>query len=133
MRKKKMRSGIAALIREKYPKAYDDYVKEADDFGLKVGNIIVSDNKDRTIINAVTQQFYGRDPKIVYVSYEGMRSCIQKINQYAKDHEVISIAMPLIGAGLANGSWKIISQIIEEESTDFTPIVYLFDGIVPST
>ena len=128
-----MRSGVAAIIREKYPKAYDDYVKYAEDFGLKVGNIIVSDNKDRIIINAITQQFYGRDPNTVYVSYDGMRSCIQKINQYAKENGIADVAMPLIGAGLANGSWKIISQIIEDESVDFQPIVYLIDGVIPTS
>ena len=128
-----MRSGVAAIIREKYPKAYDDYVKYAEDFGLNVGNIIVSDNQDRIIINAVTQQFYGRDPNTVYVSYDGMRFCIQKINQYAKENGIADVAMPLIGAGLANGSWKVISQIIEEESVDFQPIVYLIDGVIPTS
>lgn len=130
---KKMRSGVAAIIREKYPKAYDDYVKYAEEVGLKVGNIIVSDNQDRIIINAITQQFYGRDPNTVYVSYDGMRSCIQKINQYAKENGIADVAMPLIGAGLANGSWKVISQIIEDESVDFQPIVYLIDGVIPTS
>jgi hypothetical protein len=39
--------------------------------------------------------------------------------------------MPLIGAGLAQGKWSIISQIIEEEMTDVQPVVYLIDGIIP--
>jgi hypothetical protein len=41
------------------------------------------------------------------------------------------IALPLLGAGLAQGKWSIISQIIEDEATDFQPIVYLMDGLIP--
>ena len=130
---KKMGSGVAALIREKYPKAYDDYVKEAEKVGLTVGNIIVSDNKDRIVINAITQEFYGRDSNTVYVSYEGVISCIQKINDYAVENSIAEVAFPLIGAGLANGSWKIISEIIQECSTNFRPVVYLIDGIIPQS
>jgi hypothetical protein len=46
---------------------------------------------------------------------------------------VDEVAFLLIGAGLANGSWTLIYGIIEEESTNFQPIVYLYDGRIPAT
>ena len=36
-----------------------------------------------------------------------------------------NVAMPLIGAGLANGEWAKIARRIEEESTNYQPIVYV--------
>ena len=36
----------------------------------------------------------------------------------------MDVAMPKIGAGLANGDWKTISSIIEEESKYFQPVAY---------
>lgn len=129
----RMGSGVAKIVIDHYRFAYDAYRDHYEKHGLSVGEIIVAESDDKTIINAVTQQFYGRDPNTVYVSYDGMRSCIQKINQYAKENGIADVAMPLIGAGLANGSWKVISQIIEEESVDFQPIVYLIDGAIPTS
>jgi hypothetical protein len=37
----------------------------------------------------------------------------------------------LIGSGLAGGKWARISSIIETESKNFTPVVYLLDGVIP--
>ena len=40
----------------------------------------------------------------------------------------------MIGAGLANGDWSIISKIIEEEeATHFTPVVYILDQKIYAT
>jgi|UPI000349CFCD hypothetical protein len=33
-----------------------------------------------------------------------------------------------LGAGLAGGSWTIMSRMIEEEARAFEPVVDLFDG-----
>ena len=38
--------------------------------------------------------------------------------------DTLHIAMPLIGAGLGGGDWNVISEIIEEESLKFQPVVY---------
>jgi O-acetyl-ADP-ribose deacetylase (regulator of RNase III) len=146
-----MRSGIAALIRDIYPNAYTTYRAHYDEHGLALGHTIFVECKPtdsryraRTVIDAITQEHYGRDPNRVYVSYEAIEKAIKKIDDEARlrqetpsrarSHGLIeSVGFPLIGAGLANGSWKIISSIIEEHSTDFQPVVYLFDGVMPTT
>lgn len=131
-----MGSGVAKLIRDRYPQAYNEYVDIHRSEGLFVGQTLWVNTHPHAIINAITQERYGRDENVVYVSYDGIRSAFRRINEVAASPsdaygEVDAVALPLIGAGLANGRWSIISKIIEEEATNFQPVVYLVDGIIP--
>ena len=121
-----MRSGIAKAIRAKHPIAYEDYVETYSDLGgyLPLGGVIKSycAKHNRWILNIISQQDYGRDSNVIYVSYEAIRMAIKKINTYNFDR----VAFPLIGAGLANGNWDTISSIIESEA-NFTPVVYILE------
>lgn len=112
-----MGSGIAKNIRQLYPQVYDDYC----DFILKhknqkiLGQILISIIKDDLfIVSAFTQEFYGRDKNKIYVDYNAIKSAFNKINKLAKETK-LPILFPMIGAGLANGDFSIISKIIEEE------------------
>lgn len=123
----KMGAGIAVAVRKLYPKAFTDYRQLYEDQGgrLDLGQCVFVDCPDgRVVIDAVTQEFYGRDPAIVYVDYDGVRLALNRINVWAREHGVTTVAFPKIGAGLANGDWSVIAAIIEEESTDFQPVVY---------
>ena len=118
----KMRSGVAKAIREAYPKCYEDYISSV----LTMGKVIASDCGRHTILNIVGQKYYGYD-KQVYVDYIALRKGISTINKNITE----PVAFPLIGCGLAGGDWAIVSSILEEESTNFQPIVYtLNDEIV---
>ena len=121
-----MRSGIAASIREMYPHAYTDYRRTYERQGdkLYLGQVITTPYEERWIFNCVTQEFYGRDPNVVYVSYDAIHHAILTLNLIATCKAIDQIGFPMIGAGLANGDWKIISSIIEKDS-DFQPIVYV--------
>lgn len=133
-----MGSGVAKLIRDAYPQAYNDYVATYRDQGerLDLGQTIWVNTAPHAIINAVTQDRYGRDENVVYADYDAIRKAFRTINEYAVRektgfNKVTAVALPLIGAGLANGRWSIIAKIIEEEATNFQPVVYLVDGIIP--
>lgn len=126
-----MRSGIAKSIREMYPQVYLDYLNAyiEQDHSLSLGQVIRTDTvrkvSDRTgavitVLSAITQEFYGRDKNVVYVSYEAIERAVINMNELG----FLRIAMPLIGAGLANGDWEIISKVIEKTST-FRPVVYI--------
>jgi O-acetyl-ADP-ribose deacetylase (regulator of RNase III) len=138
-----MGSGIAKEVRAVYPAAWIAYKERYDAQGLQVGDTIwveadaMMDGYPRkTIINAVTQEFFGRDPDRVYVDYEGVRAALREINLHIRRARFITppeVGFPLIGAGLANGSWKMISTIIMFEAKDFQPVVYLFDGRMPQS
>lgn len=145
-----MGSGIALQVKTDYPEAFQAYRAAFEALpdrsqGLELGATIWARGRDgRFIINAVTQKDYGRDKSIVYVSYDAVQTVIRTINAQADARNmpdavaagrgpIDAVAFPTIGAGLANGSWKIISEIIEAEATEFQPVVYLFDGRMPQS
>lgn len=122
-----MRSGVAKDIRERYPQAYEDYFNRWKNHyclntNLFLGKIIPTKYPDRTILNIISQEYYGRDPGVRYVSYDAIATAIERINEM----DYTRVAFPMIGAGLANGNWSVISSIIESYS-NFAPIVYYID------
>ncbi len=129
-----MGSGLAKQIREDYPKVYVEYrraYEDGDNF-LALGEMVWVDVEDRIILNAITQQNFGRNPNVVYASYDAIEQVVKTIDEeLGSVDSPPRVAFPLIGCGLANGSWKIVSQIIEDHSTSFQPVVYLWDGVMP--
>lgn len=124
-----MGSGVAKLIRDRHPKAYEEYRRAFETSGLRLGEVIPADCGTVTVLNGITQENFGRDPNVVYVDYDAVRAVIRRVEAIAG---AVGVAMPLIGSGLANGSWKRISTIIEDEAKTFQPIVY-HDRPVPTT
>jgi len=118
-----MRSGVAKVVREKWPEAYNEYRAAFENYGLSMGDTVIAFSRGKKIINAITQEYFGRDGK-QYVDYEAIRTAIRSVNKLADVVAVAVVAMPKIGAGLGGGDWNIISKIIEEESTNFQPVVY---------
>lgn len=119
-----MRSGIARSIRESYPRAYQDYRAVYDECGLRVGQVIFSvverDSAGaplKIIANAITQEFHGRDPSVVYVDYEGLARCFMVVRMKAQETG-LAVHFPLIGCGLGNGKWPEVSSRIEKTLGD---------------
>lgn len=130
-----MGSGVAKIIREKYPKAYERYRKEFELYNhLKLGDTIAVPCGDRVndptnykvIVNAITQDFYGRDGSR-YVSYDAVSDCMNKINRFSEVYGIEEVAMPQIGAGLGGGEWNVIEAIIESELKNVKPYVYILE------
>lgn len=116
-----MGSGVAAVIHKDFPLAYKAYRDEwLQSHELRLGDIIPVDCGDRTIINAILQQYYGRDGKR-YVSYDAVALAMEKVEYQFSGKE---IAMPMIGAGLGGGDWNVIESIIESELHTVKPYVY---------
>jgi O-acetyl-ADP-ribose deacetylase (regulator of RNase III) len=116
------RSGVAGLVRAKYPKAIEDYETTFKTKGLKLGDLIWSDCGDRIILHCVSQQDYGREPNRVYVSYDAIAIAMSRIDELCFGQ---SVAMPLIGAGLAHGHWPTIAAVIQRFTVNVQPIVYV--------
>lgn len=121
-----MRSGVAKAIRDEFPKAFTVYRETYETKGLTLGHVIGADCGGKVILNIVGQEFYGRDGRL-YIDYVALRKGIHSINKNISE----PVSFPLIGCGLAGGDWQIVSAIIEEESTNFQPIVYSLDDEVP--
>jgi len=114
-----MGAGVAAVVRDQYPPAYMVYKQQHRLDGLRLGTVTVYEGPDKTIVNGITQDSYGINGR--FVDYDAVRSCIQILNREYSNQDV---SMPMIGAGLGGGDWDIIAEIIEDESTQFQPVVY---------
>ena len=107
-----MGSGVALAIKNKYPKAYDSYKAYEKSPGLILGSLSMCKVTPKLyIVNLVTQESYGRDPSIRYVSYGAIHLGFEKLQEVFSDERVFHF--PTIGAGLGNGNWVTISTLIE--------------------
>lgn len=119
-----MGSGVAKTVKESYFDAYKFYAEQYDQHGLKLGDVQFVPANGKVIVNAVTQEHFGRDGK-QYVSYDAVQQAMRTINNTLKLSGVDRVAMPKIGAGLGGGEWSIIEALIELEMTDVQPYVYV--------
>jgi len=104
-----MGAGIAKTIRDKWPEVYEVDCKTSRGDINKLGTYTMCDVGGVIVVNAYTQYRYtGHKP----VDYDAIKTVMQRIK---KDFAGKKIGMPLIGAGLAGGSWSKIESIISEE------------------
>ena len=114
-----MASGIAKSIKERYPQVYYDYTKHCSfmrrmDPGNLLGSVVFTPITSQLIfISAITQEFYGRDENVCYVSYNAIETAFEAINKIARSAK-LQVKFPMIGAGLAGGDWNTISNIIDK-------------------
>jgi len=108
-----MGSGIAAKLRMMYPEIFNHYLdllKVAGSPEAAMGRVVIVPVSDTLFVaNAITQLNFGRDPNKRYVSYSAIQTAFE--NLAALDDA--DIHYPQIGAGLGNGDWSIISDIID--------------------
>ena len=119
-----MNSGVAKVIRAKYPGVFDQYVEDIEN-GCSLGDVsyfLAKDGKLNTdcllIASAFTQEFYGREKGKVYVSYVDVYDALNAIFRFASVEDIKTVSMPLIGAGLGGASWDIIQAIIRATAED---------------
>ena len=117
----KMNSGVAKLIRQKYPKTYEEYMNHYNMYGLKLGEVIPVQCEQKWIVNAITQKYYGNGGKR-YVDYTAIRSCLKRVKVLFYGYK--SIATVRLGCGLGGGDWDIVKKIIQEELEEFEVLVY---------
>lgn len=119
-----MGSGVAKIIKEQYFDAFAFYAEQYDEHGLKLGDVQFVPANGKVIVNAITQEFYGRDGKR-YVSYDAVAAAMNTVNRVLKLSGIDRVAMPKIGAGYGGGDWDAIAAIIEQEMVDVQPVVYV--------
>lgn len=117
----RMGAGLARQIVTKYPIALttDKETTKADI--TKLGTYTSVNVGAFTIVNAYTQYRYGYIGK--HVDYHAIQDVFELIK---KDFTGLRIGYPRIGAGLAGGNWRIISEIINEalEGENHTLVEY---------
>jgi len=127
-----MGSGVARIIRNKYPEAYERYAAQRPYYIL--GEVIpVKVADDLTIINAITQNLYGTDKR--HADYDAIRQAMKgaihliNTNQFSTTRE---LHMPFIGAGLAGGDPAAILEIMHYELSgqDFDSTLWIYDDML---
>jgi len=121
-----MGAGIARLIRDNFPEAYQADLKTESGDKTKLGTYSRADIKNKgrvfTVVNGYTQyDFSGHGPLVDYDAVQNLFAIIK--NDFANQR----IAYPKIGAGLAKGDWEVISGIINKElkGENHTLVAYL--------
>jgi O-acetyl-ADP-ribose deacetylase (regulator of RNase III) len=124
-----MGSGIAAQFRKKYAAVYEgykDFCYGKDPRQLLGACQLITTGK-KTVANLFGQLEYGREP-VVYTDYEALRRALQHLKNHAQQNNQ-SVALPyLIGCGLANGDWNVVSGIIGEVFADYPLTLYRYSG-----
>lgn len=110
-----MGSGIAKIVKDKWPKAYQLYKQEVLLGKLKIGqwNAWWDTSKDIVIVNLITQQEFGRDNAKTYVDYNAVKNGLLTVVADATQ-SCRRIVFPFIGGGLANGDREILLDIFHE-------------------
>ena len=134
----RMGSGVAKALMDRYPEVREQYIKThaewPSDQGVPfLGSVHTVHTDGQVVFNAITQEFYGYDGKL-YASYGAIELCMSALNKAmssieAHTGETPHVAMPLLGCGLAGGSWSVVSAIIERCSLHFQPVVYTLEPL----
>lgn len=122
-----MHSGVAKIIREKWPEVYEDYHQfcQLREPYRYLGFVRDTPANDGTLIlNCFTQEKYGKDGKR-YVSYDAIDNCFERVNKVLDNIDNEYIAMPKIGAGLGGGHWPVIEAIINHKLQNHQVKVYV--------
>jgi len=122
--KKKMGSGIAKQIRERFPNVYESYMKHDGELGevyIVPVNVEVSEGLHvrKFIANMYSQNNYGYDG-MQYTNYDAMRKAFNDLAYHMTESNNcgnnMSLAIPYgIGCGLGGGDWDVVSEIIYDE------------------
>jgi len=113
-----MNSGFAKQVRQKWPKVYSVYSDAIQpnlpDRGASwLGTVIpVGVQNGLFVANLVAQQFYGSDGKR-YLSYDALDTALKKVAEL-NALDKLEIHHPMIGCGLAGGSWDVVQQLIKQ-------------------
>ena len=119
---RKMNSGVAKAIKEKYPEVFEIYQNTIPQLGL-VDMIYVVKPDIHFIYNMYSQDKYGYDGK-QYTDYNAFRECCKTIVKKCKKLK-LSVAMPYkIGSDRGGADWDKIMDILLEEFTDVDLTLY---------
>ncbi len=119
---RKMGSGVALAIKNKWPSIYAHYMNlpGGPDMAGKAYGINVSPNFNLCVFNCYTQEFYGPGDR-KYASTAAINKSLTRVFQFANEAN-LDVYLPKIGAGLGGLDWDTeVLPIIEAIDTAYNP------------
>jgi O-acetyl-ADP-ribose deacetylase (regulator of RNase III) len=108
-----MGKGIAVEFRKRWPDMYDRYRELCRNRKFNPGNLFVWTTEDLIIYNLGTQRTWRTK-----ASPEAIALAVQRMVDHARKHDIGSIAMPKIGAGLGGLDWREVRIILDRVIPD---------------
>lgn len=119
-----MGAGLAKQIRNKFPKAYEEYMVQYRNNNLWLGNVIftiITETPILFIASLCGQDKYGRQG--IFTNYQAVRECLTIVAKFKESLELTSLPIhtssPIyipdhMGCTLGGGDWEEVLQIIHE-------------------
>ncbi len=121
-------AGIAKLMAQKFPDAYQADLKTTYGSENKLGNFSYAPCNDITVFNLYGQIGIGNDgsPLERNCQYDFIHDGLIRICQHIAESYMgeYVLAMPMIGCGLAGGDEKIVRAILESVEARFENIYF---------
>ena len=129
-----MGRGVAKTFKEKYPLAFQTYVKKCDKYDADelLGRCYFNLDYNVHVPCCMFAQdgYWGKN--VCNTNYSAFRKCCQAIKKFilfTAPERKYPINMPYgIGAGLGGGDWLIIKSILEEEFEGYNVILWRLKG-----
>jgi O-acetyl-ADP-ribose deacetylase (regulator of RNase III) len=120
---KKMNSGVAKAIREKWSDVFEKYQQTEPQLGFV--DFILVDRNYRYVANMYSQDNYGYDGQ-QYTNYDAFRQCCKTIVETCRNMpKKYTVAMPYkIASDRGGADWDKIMDILLEEFTDIDLTLY---------
>ena len=100
--------GLALHFAHRWPDMADAYVDECSGGRLTLGGMFVWTAADGTVIYNLATQLYGGPNAELGAIESSLRSAVE----HAEDHEITSIGLPRIGAGIGGLEWEDVQAVI---------------------
>jgi O-acetyl-ADP-ribose deacetylase (regulator of RNase III) len=118
----KMASGIAKTIREKFPSAYEGYMRMPRGKQMLGIAHIINQGDDLYVANCYTQEYYGRDGGR-YADPEAIETAIRSVVVHSVAMGGLPVFLPRIGCGLGGLDWdQDVLPGIQRVADDFPSI-----------
>ena len=115
-----MGAGLALAFKRWSPYNYAAYREYCLQGKLKPGEIFVTQDKGKHIINMASKSTWKANSQLSWID-----SGIKAIDRYLIDNQIDSVAMPLIGTGLGNLPKALVTNLIIGHLLDGTYITHL--------
>lgn len=89
-----MTTGLSLEFRERFPNMFNEYSLLCASGGFHVGDILITKEQNKTIINCSTRRHY-----VDMSELEDIISCLKKIREYLLTRPFDVVAMVIMGAG----------------------------------